>query len=142
MSRSYISSELRRQIAEQALHRCGYCQTVEEIAGISLQIDHIIPEALGGPTEADNLWLACSQCNSHKSDRTTAVDPINGQTVQLYDPRHQSWKEHFAWVDSATRVVGLTPVGRATVLALQLNRPTVVRARKRWSSVGWHPPST
>jgi len=29
---------------------------------------------------------------------------------------------------------------RATVEALQMNNPTVVRARRRWASAGWHPP--
>jgi hypothetical protein len=32
-------------------------------------IDHIIPEALGGLTEEDNRWLACSLCNNHKGVR-------------------------------------------------------------------------
>ncbi len=105
-----------------------------------MQIDHIIPEVLGGATVEDNLWLACSQCNSHKGDRTMALDPVNGQKVRLYDPRHQIWKDHFAWIESATRVIGLTPVGRATVRALELNRAILVRARRRWSGVGWHPP--
>lgn len=35
---------------------------------------------------------------------------------------------------------GLTPTGRATVVALHLNRATLVRARQAWSHVGWHPP--
>ena len=140
MSQSYVSAELRRRIAEQARYRCGYCQTAEELSGIAMQMDHIIPEALGGTTEEDNLWLACSQCNNHKSDRITALDPVGGQEVRLYDPRRQIWNEHFAWVDSGTHIIGLTPVGRATVLALQLNRPILARARRRWSGVGWHPP--
>jgi len=112
----------------------------EEVSGIPMHLDHIVPEALGGPTEEDNLWLACPQCNGHKSDRTTALDPVSGQTVPLFDPRHQEWNQHFAWVDSATRALGLTPIGRATAVALQLNRPILVRARRRWVGAGWHPP--
>jgi hypothetical protein len=26
------------------------------------------------------------------------------------------------------------------VVTLQMNNPTVVRARRRWVSAGWHPP--
>jgi len=118
MSQSYIPAELRRRVAAQARYRCGYCQTAEELCGTPMQMDHLMPEARGGATEEDNLWLACSQCNNHKADRTTALDPVTGQMVRLYDPRRQIWSEHFAWVDSATRVFGLTPAGRATVLAL------------------------
>jgi hypothetical protein len=36
--------------------------------------------------------------------------------------------------------IGLTAVGRVTVLALDLNQPNMVRARRRWVMVGWHPP--
>jgi 5-methylcytosine-specific restriction endonuclease McrA len=32
----------------------------EDPIGAELDIDHIIPEALGGETIVTNLWLACS----------------------------------------------------------------------------------
>lgn len=57
------------------------------------------------------------------------------------DPRRQRWSKHFVWVDAATRIAGITAIGRATVLALNLNRPTLVRARGAWVRVGWHPPT-
>jgi hypothetical protein len=34
-----------------------------------------IPEALGGLTEEDKLWLACSLYNDHKGDKIAALDP-------------------------------------------------------------------
>ncbi|MBI4769789.1 MAG: HNH endonuclease [Chloroflexi bacterium] len=40
-------------------------------------MDHLIPETAGGPTVAENLWLACRPCNEHKGifrDRTEADD--------------------------------------------------------------------
>jgi 5-methylcytosine-specific restriction endonuclease McrA len=39
-----------------------------------MDVEHIIPEVLGGLTKEDNLWLACSLCNSHKGDRETALE--------------------------------------------------------------------
>jgi hypothetical protein len=39
-----------------------------------------------------------------------------------------------------SKIVGLTPVGRATAIALNLNHPLIVEARRLWSAVGWHPP--
>ena len=103
-------------------------------------IDHLIPEAVGGPTEEANLWLACAECNAYKGDRISVQDPLSGETVPLYNPRRQSWSDHFRWTDEADQVVGLTPIGRATVHALRLNRPLLIQARQRWVAVGWHPP--
>lgn len=88
----------------------------------------------------ENLWLACDLCNSRKGVRTLAADPLTGQTVSLFNPRQQSWYEHFAWNSNGTRVVGLTDIGRATVITLQLNHPFLVEARSWWVKAGWHPP--
>ena len=106
-----------------------------------MEIDHIIPQSLGGPTEEENLWLACSLCNDHKSDRIAALDPLTGTIVRLFDPCHQAWREHFAWTAEGDRLVGLTSTGRATIAALHLHRPSLVKARQAWVSAGWHPPT-
>ena len=140
MSEEYIPKALRDRVSRQARYRCGYCLTLETIVGASMEIDHIIPQALGGPTEEDNLWLACSLCNDHKGDRIAALDPVTGEITRLFDPRHQAWREHFAWTPEGDRIIGLTPIGRATVAALNINRPSLVKARQAWVSVGWHPP--
>lgn len=142
MSDDYIPKALREKVAEQAKFRCGYCLTSETIVGTPMEIDHIIPQSLGGLTEEENLWLACSLCNDHKSDRIAALDPPTGNVVRLFNPRHQIWREHFVWAEAGDRIVGLTPEGRATGVALNLNRPSLVRARQAWVSVGWHPPKS
>ncbi len=69
MSKSYISRELRERVAVAAQRRCGYCLSSEEIVGSTMEIDHLVPESRGGPTEEENLWLACPICNGFKSDR-------------------------------------------------------------------------
>jgi hypothetical protein len=39
------------------------------------------------------------------------------------------------------RIIGLTPVGRATVDALHLaDDPDALTVRSYWKLVGWHPP--
>ena len=38
-------------------------------------------------------------------------------------------------------VIGLTAVGRATIVRLRMNRDVVVKSRRRWVVAGWHPPS-
>lgn len=140
MSRTYVPRGLREIVAEEAKRRCGYCLTQETVVGAPMEIDHLVPEALGGLTERDNLWLACSLCNEHKGSRVAAFDPPTGEIVRIFDPRHQSWSEHMAWSADGTRIIGRTPIGRATIVALRLNRPSLVRARRAWARVGWHPP--
>jgi len=108
--------------------------------GYEMDIDHLIPEALGGKTVEENLWLACNRCNKQKGDRVNAADPQTGALVPLFNPRTQKWNEHFAWSDSGEQIIGLTPVGRATVEALHLNREVLAHARRVWVAVGLHPP--
>lgn len=106
-----------------------------------MDVEHIIPEAREGQTVEDNLWLACSDCNQRKGKTIEAEDPLTGEMVRLFDPRHQAWGEHFSWTQDGTEIIGLTPTGRATIKALALNRPALVVSRRVWVSAGWHPPS-
>ena len=82
-----------------------------------MDIDHILPEALGGLTVAENLWLACSLCNDYKNDRIAALDPETTEIVLLFHPRQERWADHFAWTDDGATMVGLTATGRATMSA-------------------------
>jgi hypothetical protein len=41
---------------------------------------------------------------------------------------------------SRNHIEGLTTIGRATVIALRMNNAVIVATRKRWFSIGWHPP--
>jgi len=138
---THIPAELRRQVAEDAGHRCGYCLSDELLTGVPLAVDHIVPTAKAGETVRDNLWLACRPCNEYKGVETHAPDPKTGQLATLFNPRQQSWADHFTWSRDSSLVVGITPTGRATVAALHLNRPLLVKARRRWVAAGWHPPS-
>ncbi len=140
MSTVFIPKRLRQRVAEQAHHRCGYCPTTELLIGAPMEIEHIIPLALGGRTKENNLWLACSLCNQHKGIRVVAPDPLTDEFVPLFNPRHQSWTDHFAWSTDYERVLGTTAIGRATVIALQLNRPLLMRSRRVWVRAGLHPP--
>lgn len=140
MSKAYVPKALRDRIAEQARYRCGYCLSSEKIVGMPMDVEHIFPESRGGLTEEDNLWLACSGCNDHKGDRIEAIDTLSGEVVRLFNPRHQRWTDHFAWTPEGDRIIGLTPMGRATVIALKLNRTILVDARRVWVSKDLHPP--
>lgn len=135
-----VSARVRQQVAAHARSRCGYCQTQEAVSGIPLTLEHIQPKAQGGQDAEANLWLSCRLCNEAKGVRREAVDPLTDLMASLYNPRTQTWAEHFAWTVDSTSIVGLTAIGRATVSALSLNSDLRVRARTIWVQAGYHPP--
>ena len=134
-----IPDDVRQQVVNRAGNRCEYCQAPLAIV-VEMEIDHIIPQSAGGPTELDNLCLACAGCNGYKLAFQEAEDPETGEIVPLYNPRIQNWNAHFVWHDDGTLVIGLTPIGRATVARLRMNREPMVEARLLWVQAGWHPP--
>jgi hypothetical protein len=135
-----ISKRLRERIRRQADDRCGYCLSPQKLVLGQLEIEHLIPRALGGKDEEDNLWLACRMCNGYKGKQIKAIDPQTEQPAALFNPRKQKWSDHFMWSEDGSMIIGLTPTGRATVDALQLNNPIAIIVRLEWVSAGWHPP--
>ena len=135
-----MSATARRAVAEHARHLCEYCRTRDEFSASSFCIEHIIPLAASGSTKLDNLAFACGGCNAHKSDKTMAPDPATGELIRLFNPRKQTWENHFAWSKNTWLIVGLTPVGRATAHALRLNRGPLVNLRRVLRAVREHPP--
>ncbi|MBK8022917.1 MAG: HNH endonuclease [Chloroflexi bacterium] len=103
-------------------------------------IDHIVPSTASGTTMPDNLCLTCVGCNLYKSDFQDGVDPESQELVALFNPRLQPWYAHFNWEPDGTILRGLTPIGRATVARLRINRPEAVQSRQLWVQAGWHPP--
>lgn len=105
-----------------------------------MEFEHLKPLAEDGKTIEENLWLACRRCNEFKGTHTKAFDTETNREVLLYNPRTQNWNEHFYWNEDGTEILGKTPIGRATVIALNLNEEIIVIARRLWVSVGWFPP--
>lgn len=103
-------------------------------------VDHIIPVKIGGTNAEGNLALACFHCNRRKGLQVTARDPDSGEEVTLFHPRRHTWKGHFIWSNDRLNIMGLTPIGRATVEALELNRDRAIRIRAADLEVGRHPP--
>lgn len=141
MSSPYVPAKLRRSVIARAQGRCEYCRSPVSHAVSSFAIEHIIPVDKGGKTTAANLALSCQGCNSHKHVKTEAVDPLTKQSAPLFHPRRQDWHEHFSWSRDFTQVIGVTSTGRATLLALHLNRPGVVNLRAVLYAAGKHPPT-
>jgi hypothetical protein len=142
MVRVYVPVDLAQRIRAAAKNRCGYCLSPQYLVLGRLQIEHLLPRSKGGQTEETNLWLSCALCNNYKGDRTNATDPATGETVLLFNARTQSWFEHFHWSADGLRIIGLTPLGRATVEALHLSDDAdTLTVRSYWVLAGWHPPS-
>ncbi|HVT83330.1 MAG TPA: HNH endonuclease signature motif containing protein [Phycisphaerae bacterium] len=137
---AYVPAAIRRLVRERFADRCAYCRTAELLTATQFEIEHIDPLAAGGETVFANLCLACPMCNRYKSDALSAFDPVSATTVPLFHPQLQLWSEHFAWSDDWTEIVGLSPVGRATVAALRMNRPAMIRVRQLWVAMAEHPP--
>ena len=142
MSTYYLPAALREQLLAADDRRCAYCHTTEANTGQPMTVDHIVPQAQGSLTVFDNLCFACRRCNEFKGSAIAAPDPLTGEAVPLFHPRTQAWSEQFTWDASGTHVIGLTAVGRATVVALNMNNAVIVDARRRWVSIGWHPPES
>jgi hypothetical protein len=101
---------------------------------------------LGGSDEVDNLALACHRCNERHYNFTAGTDPQTQQEVPLFNPRQQQWSDHFIWTADGLKIVGITPIGRATSARFDINDEThdegaIQDARWFWVQGGWHPPA-
>jgi hypothetical protein len=141
MSEIRISEELKHEIWMRALGRCEYCRSQARFAVQSFSVEHIVPRSREGPTNSENPALACQGCNNHKYRKTHAHDPVSGEIVPLFHPRRNLWREHFAWNEDASLIIGLSATGRAAVEALRLNRDGLVNLRRILFTAGEHPPS-
>ena len=135
-----IPDSIRQQVRQRAAQLCEYCHASEQWQYVLFTVDHIVPLAQGGEDTPDNLALACFHCNRRKSAKTTAIEPQSGVEVALFNPRQNTWSEHFIWSSDKLSVIGLTLTGQATVAALDLNRSRILNIRAADLAVGRHPP--
>jgi hypothetical protein len=126
-------------VAGRAGHRCEYCRAPEAIFNLAFEVEHVVPVARGGADDESNLALACRACNLYKSDRVMGLDEESGEEVRLCHPRVDRWDEHFRVNAETGEILGTTPIGRATVGRLQMNRPVPLAARRAWMILGLFP---
>ena len=136
---SDISPSLRAVVVRRADNRCEYSGLSQLGQEATFHIDHVIPRIAAGATSADNLPLACVSCSLRKSAKQSSLDPEMATETPLFNPRTQTWAEHFRWEEE--KIVPLTPTGRATVAALALNRPLILAIRREEAARGRHPPT-
>ena len=62
-----VPKRLRFIVMRRDRYRCQLCG-LTQADGVQLEVDHKVPVAKGGKTDADNLWTLCHPCNNGKSD--------------------------------------------------------------------------
>ena len=134
-----LDGRMRRFVAERAGFRCEYCLTPAGLSPSPYSAEHILPRSHGGTDVPDNVAFSCQGCNGHKAAKTSGFDPATGKSVSLFNPRLDKWEEHFAWTEDATNIVGKTAAGRATVVALHLNRSGLQNLRSLMVIADIHP---
>ena len=139
MAERPLSAQQRKAVAQRAQGCCEYCQSQARFSADPFSIEHIVPRSRGGRSALSNLAFSCQGCNNRKYTQIEALDPVTGDHVALYHPRRHRWSDHFAWNEDYTLVLGLTPIGRATIERLHLNRTGVINLRRVLYSVGEHP---
>jgi len=134
---SYVSAALRRLVAERAEYLCEYCLMHEDDAFFGCEIDHIISEKHGGPTEADNLAYACVFCNHAKGSDIGSIVRRTGNFSRFFNPRTDRWAEHFA-LDGVT-IIPLSDIGEVTARILDFNNSDRLLERQVLHAVGRYP---
>jgi len=137
MSSGQVPISLQRRVRLRAGERCEYCRIAQASQEATFHVDHVVPRVAGGATSLENLALACVSCSLRKGARTTVTDPDTGEVTQLFHPRLHAWSDHFG-ADKPGKILGLTAIGRGTVVSLSMNRVLAVmirreeHARDRW----------
>jgi hypothetical protein len=140
MPNVYIPVALQKVVLERSKGHCEYCLLPAAFSPNSFNFEHIIPLSKNGLTALLNLAYSCGGCNAFKNDKIEAIDPLTRQICPLFNPITQRWEDHFEWSEDDYHIVGITPIGRATVYLLKVNRDGCVNLRKLLKLVGLHPP--
>src|SRR5262245_57122764 len=133
-----MDEALTRLVWERAGSRCEYCLLPHDASVLQFEVDHVIALKHEGPTRPSNLALACFYCNSFKGPNIAGIDPVTKKLTKLFHPRRHKWGRHFRY--DGPRLVGLTPIARATVQVLNINNDDAVALRDGLIAEGRFPP--
>ncbi|MGD9635379.1 MAG: HNH endonuclease [Pirellulales bacterium] len=133
---SHFSAELRRSVDERAGGACEYCLIQQRDTYFGCHVDHIIAEKHGGPTELDNLALACAVCNRAKGTDIASLVPGTDLLVRLFNPRLDRWDAHFRVDPDTFEIKSLTEIGAATARLLGFNEIERVLERQSLARIG------
>lgn len=134
---THTTAALRRLAVARASNHCEYCGLTQDGQVATFHIDHVTPVAAGGATSEDNLALACVSCSLRKG-RVRPQSTSFPARRHLYSiPETMTGTSNFYWDE--LYLVGRTPTGRATVVALAMNRTSILMIRGEEADRGRHP---
>jgi hypothetical protein len=137
VSITYVSAELRRLVDARADGLCEYCLIAEADTFFGCEIDHVISEKHGGPTDSDNLAVACVCCNQAKGSDIGSIHWESGTFIRFFNPRTDWWSDHFTLVDY--RIEPLTTIGAVTARIFGFNRTERLLERQALARVNRYP---
>lgn len=134
-----MAKSRRQRVVDRAGNCCEYCCMPQQCTSLPHELDHIRSQKLRGPTDLDNLCLACAPCNSSKGPLASGYDPAADELVRLFNPRTDNWDEHFQW--NGPTLIGNTAIGRATIDVLNVNDTLRVEHRRLLIQTNRFPPN-
>lgn len=136
---SYISEDLRQEIASRANYRCEYCLIHEDDTVYGCQVDHIISLKHGGSTATENLAYACAFCNRSKGSDIGSILWPSQELVRFFNPRTDVWRDHFKLDGAMIRPI--SNIGKVTAQILGFNNVDRVLERQTLIAIRRYPPS-
>jgi 5-methylcytosine-specific restriction endonuclease McrA len=124
-----VPKRIQQEVRERAGQMCEYCLIHEEDSFLPHEVDHVIAVKHGGGSSIENLAWSCFVCNRHKGSDLSSIDPVTGKLVRLFNPRSDTWIEHFD-LDSNGSIVPKSDVARVTEFLLKLNSPEQIEIRR------------
>lgn len=79
-----VNRRTRYEVLKRDNFKCRYCRTTEG----ELHVDHVLPVALGGTDDPDNLVASCQACNSGKGSTSPTEE-----TVADVSEKHSRWAQ-------------------------------------------------
>ncbi|WP_037300838.1 HNH endonuclease [Runella limosa] len=132
-----ISERLRKEVSLRAGFKCEYCLIPEFFLATTFHIDHIRSQKHGGKTTIENLAYTCPHCNQNKGSDVATFIGESEQLIRFFNPRTDTWYDHFQLING--EIVGVTEIGKATVIILHFNQTERVILRANLIEIGMYP---
>ena len=128
-----MDDETKEFVRIRAGNRCEYCRIPQRCyPRWTFHVEHIVARQHEGSDKPENLGLACHLCNRKKGPNLSGVDPATKKLTGLFNPRTDTWEDHFR-LEPSGYIVGLSDVGRTTTHVLGMNAESRVHIRREIS---------
>ncbi|PPH51929.1 HNH endonuclease [Rathayibacter sp. AY1E2] len=126
--RPWSNTEVINALKIEASHKCIYCESIIDDVSYST-VDHIKPKKVFPDMVLDwkNLGIACSRCNTNKSDYWT-----NDEGLRLLNPFEDDIEEHLQFLGPLTVALLSSSRGKNTLRQLKfVEREDLLISRMR-----------